>query len=164
MFTQATRIRIFMCETFPQITNMRMFTCKMRPQATRIRIFTFKSRTQATRTCIFTYKTVAITFQAHPRNFQAQAQKSLQNASRELCLSISRPTLKNRTRSILESYFQGFPAPGPKVAPEGFQGTIFKHFQAQAQKSLQKPSRKLFSKSSKPSPKSCARKLSGNYF
>ena len=58
---------------------------------------------------------------------------AFQNASRELFLSIFRPRPKKRSRSLPGIDFQRFPGPGPKVAPGDFQGTIFQHFQAQAQ-------------------------------
>ena len=98
------------------------------------------------------------------QHFQAQIQKSLQKDFGKLFLSISRPRPQNRSRGLPAICFQAFPGPGPKIAPEGFQEAIFKHFQAQAQKSFQKPSRKSFSSISKPRCKNRSRSFPGAIF
>ena len=83
---------------------------------------------------------------------------TLQDASKGL------PWPKNRSRMPAETCFQIFPGPGLKIAPGCFQESIFEHFQAQAQKSLQELSRNIVLTISRPRPKNRPRTLPENYF
>ena len=98
------------------------------------------------------------------KHFQAQARMWIQKASRDTFSSISKPRPECKPRRLPETHFQTFPSRCQNVGPECFQRHIFKHFQAQARRWAQRPSRHTFSSISKPRPECEPRTLPETHF